>query len=527
MILRRLSAVTLAASVLLLCAGTSEAAKRRRHHRHGKARPAPAETSAAPAEPDAPAPPPTPEPAGAASESAATATPTPTPAPPPPAPPPAPPPPVEVAPAPVPPPAPPPANAPVPVKGKWSPVLYGFVEMDAIRDSTQSLQEPAGNGAIQRPETYAGSHPRTMFGVRNSRLGFRLSAPEFEGIKVSGQLEMDFLGNQPANPPGITEVAFFANPTFRVRHYMVKVESDYVDFMAGQYWQLFGWQSSYHPAAVEIQGLPAQIFSRTPQLRLSHAFKSGAVIVEAAIAAARPPQRDSGIPDGQGGLRLMYTGRKALHTVGGTGTSVDPFGLGVSGVVRQFVLPELVAAPVATRSARGWGLSIDGLLPLIPATLDDRANALTVTGSYVVGSGIADLYTGLTGGIGAPAYPAPAMGAAIAAPIDPGLVAFDAAGVPHTIDWTSYIVGIQYYLPPSGTLWLAANYSHMSSKNIVQFVAAPGAVFTKSDWIDGNLFYDLTPAVRLGLEYAYFRQTRGDGVSPHNQRVQFSTWLIF
>jgi hypothetical protein len=67
----------------------------------------------------------------------------------------------------------------------------------------------------------------------------------------------------------------------------------------------------------------------------------------------------------------------------------------------------------------------------------------------------------------------------------------------------------------------------MSSKNILQFVAAPGAVFTKSDWLDGNLFYDLTPAVRLGLEYAYFRQTRGDGVTPLNHRVQFSTWLIF
>ncbi len=81
-------------------------------------------------------------------------------------------------PEPTPPPAPAPSNAPTVVKGKWSPVIYGFIELDALRDSTQSFQEPAGNGIIQRTETFAGSHGRTMFGVRNSRFGFKLTAPD-------------------------------------------------------------------------------------------------------------------------------------------------------------------------------------------------------------------------------------------------------------------------------------------------------------------------------------------------------------
>jgi hypothetical protein len=526
--LRVLSAVSIAVSLIVLCASSSEAAKRRRHRQDQPAAPA----AAAPAEPGASADQATQAadatpaaPARWAAAARVPAAPAAEPASPPPPPPPPSSPPATMAPLDaVAPSGPPPANAPVPVKGKWSPVLYGFVELDTIRDSTQSLQEPAGNGAIQRPETFAGSHPRAMFGVRNSRIGIRLTAPEFEGIKVSGVLEMDFLGNQ---PPGITEVAFFSNPGFRVRHFMLKVESHYVDFLFGQYWQLFGWQSSYHPAAVEIQGLPAQVFSRTPQARLSHPFKSGGLTVEAAVAAARPPERDSGIPDGQAGLRVMFSGRKALHTVGGAATSVDPFGIGVSGVFRQFVMPELVAAPVATRSANGWGVSIDTLLPLIPATLDERGNGLTLTGSFVVGSGIADLYTGLTGGIPAPSYPMPAMGTALAFPVDAGLVAFDGAGALRTIDWTSYIAGVQYFLPPAGTFFLSANYSHMSSKNILQLAPGPAGVFTRSDWIDGNVFYDLTPAVRFGLEYAYFRQTRGDGVAATNHRVQLSSWLIF
>jgi hypothetical protein len=428
-------------------------------------------------------------------------------------------------------PAPPPlATAPVPVKGKWSPLLYGIVELDMVHDSTQSFQEFPGNGAIARTETFAGSHGRTMFGARHSRLGLKLAAPEYEGIKASGIVEMDFLGNQPANPPGISEAAFFSNPAFRIRHFALKVETAYVDLLLGQYWQLFGWQSYFHPNSVEIPGLPGQAFSRTPQARVSRIFKSEAVNVEAALAAARPPQRDAETPDGQAGLRLLVNGRKALHTVGAVLTSTDAMGIGVSGVVRRFVLPELTAAPVATRSTLGWGVSVDALVPIIsagmPGSPDEHANALTLTGSFVTGSGIADLYTGLTGGIAAPVYPAPAMGAAVVAPIDAGLVAYDAAGVLHSINWLSYMAGLQYYLPPSGKVWIALNYSHMSSGNIAQ-LAAPAAVFTKTDWIEGNLFWEATPAVRFGAAYAYYKQTRGDGESPKNQRIQLSSWFIF
>lgn len=66
----------------------------------------------------------------------------------------------------------------------------------------------------------------------------------------------------------------------------------------------------------------------------------------------------------------------------------------------------------------------------------------------------------------------------------------------------------------------------MSSGNIAQ-LAAPASVFVRSSWFDGNLFWDLSPAVRFGVEYAYFQQTRGDGEKPTNHRVQFSSWLIF
>lgn len=418
---------------------------------------------------------------------------------------------------------------PTPVKGKWKPILYGFVEFDSIHDSTQSFNELAGNAPIQRSDTYPGDHARTTFGVRNSRLGFKLAAPETAGIRATGVLEMDFLGNQ---PPNASEAAFFTNPTFRIRHFAMRLENAYVDVLVGQYWQLFGWQTYFHPNTVEIQGVPGQIYSRSPQVRLSHAFKTDPVDVELAVAVSRPPERDSAIPDGQAGLRVLLNDWKGLHTAGATGTSVDPLGIGVSGVARHFSVPEFTASPMASDERNGWGISVDALLPVIPATIETRANALTLTGSFVTGTGISDLYTGLAGGIAFPALPNPTNATpqpTYTPDIDNGIATFDAQGRLHTIDWQSYIVGAQYYLPPSGKLWISGNYSHMNSANAKDYVDPKSAtkVFTKSSWADGNVFWDALPAVRLGIEYAFFQQTYADGKDATNHRVQFSGFYIF
>ncbi len=199
-----------------------------------------------------------------------------------------------------PPPPPAPAGLTFSVGSKFATTLYGFVELDTMHDSTLSFTDLPGNGAVARPGTYNGSHGRTTFGVRNSRIGFRFKGPDSDNIKTSALAEMDFLGNQPLGAPApggtppVSEAAFFNNPTFRVRHFMLKMETPIVDVMAGQYWELFGWQSYFHPNTVELQGVPGQIYSRTPQLRLSKIIKTDAVNVEVAIAALRPPQRNSG-----------------------------------------------------------------------------------------------------------------------------------------------------------------------------------------------------------------------------------------
>jgi hypothetical protein len=423
-------------------------------------------------------------------------------------------------------------SGPQPIQGKWATTFYGFVEFDAIHDSTEpgltSINDSQGNAALARPGTYQASNGQTLFGARNSRIGFKLNAPESDGIKASAVLEMDFLGNQPTSTA--SQAALIGNPAFRVRHMALKLENPVVDVLLGQYWQLFGWQSAFHPNTVEIQGVPGQVYSRAPQARLSKTIKTGPINLDMAIAAARPPSRNSEEPDGQAGLKLTFNHWKGLHTAGSTGTAVDGLAIGVSGVARHFVLPGFTG--VGHSKTNGWGVSIDALLPVIPASMDHRANALTLTGSFVTGTGISDLYTGLNGGVGFPAPPNPGMvtpAPTYAADIDNGMVTFDASGHVHTIDWQSYIVGVQYYLPPSGKVWVSANYSGMKSGNATSYVNAAGAakIFDKSYWTDANVFCDVTSAVRLGAEYAFFHQTFGDGAAAKNTRLQFSGFYLF
>ena len=421
-----------------------------------------------------------------------------------------------------------------PVTSKWNTTMYGFIEGDFIYDSTQSFADLAGNGVVAA-DGYAAKNHRLQFSIRNTRLGFRFNAPDWGEVKSSALLEMDFFGNQPGNPPAanslVSEGGFFNNPGFRVRHAWLRVETPILDFQFGQMWELFGWQAYFHPNTVDLQGIPAQIYSRTVQARVSKTLKSQPVNVEIAVAASRPPQRDAYVPDLQGGLKVNFNNWRGVTTAGGTGTSILAASVGVSGTWRRFQVQEFNAAngnPNASAVATGWGYSLDALIPIIPVHGNDRSNGLTFTGSFVNGSGINDLYTGLTGGLGgAASTPGLTPAAGYVPNIDSGFAMFSADGKLNTINWRSYLVGLQYYLPIlDGRVWVSANYSNMYSSNIAQF-ANPANVFERSNWADGNIFWDATNAVRFGLEYAWFHQNRPNGNTATDNRVQFSAWYLF
>ena len=420
------------------------------------------------------------------------------------------------------------------VIGKWATTLYGFVEADQIYDSTQSLGEVPGNSQIARAGTYGGDHDRVTFTIRNSRIGLRSKAPEYAGIRASAQLEMDFLGTQlpigTGQPYFGSEGANFTNATFRTRHAFLKVETPIVDVLMGQYWQLYGWQSAYHPNTVELQGIPGQIYSRTAQIRISKTVKTAAITFEAAIAAMRPPQRDAGVPEGQAGMRLAFNGWTGVQTAGATSTSIQPLSLAVTGDLRRVRTPEFTAAPKDSKDRAAGAVAVDAFVPVLPGSKDKMGTSLSLNGEVSTGYGVADLYTGLSGGVANPNLPNPtnvSPAPTYTPDVDPSIAVFDADGVLHFIQWTSLLVGVQYYLPGlNGHVWVSGNYSHLQSANTKNYATAVKAR-DSIDWFDANVFTDVTPALRFGLGYANFNDRYVDGMHAINHRLQLSGFYIF
>jgi hypothetical protein len=415
------------------------------------------------------------------------------------------------------------------VVSKFDVAIYGFAELDAIYDSTQSLNDAGGDPVIAKEDSYAGSHGRTTFSLRNSRIGFRLKAPETLGIRSSGVLEADFFGNQPGAPnTAITEAAFFTNPGLRLRHAYLKLESDYVDVVAGQTWNLFGQEPWFFPASVEIQGIPGQVFNRTPQIRVGHMFKSDVVDVEVQAAANRPVQRDSAMPDGVAAVRVLLDAWKGWHTMGATTSQLDAASVGVSGLVRRFDVPELKAKPSKDLAGVGYGVSADLFVPIIPANGDQHDNALSLMGSIVYGEGTADLYTGFNAGTGFPALPNPDKldpAPTYVPDVDNGLVSFDKSGLLVPIQWTTAIAGGQYYAP-GGMFWVSTAIAWSQSSNADQF-GNPAKTFNKMLFAEGAVWCDLTPAARFGLADDVYKDFFVDGSDATNNRVQLSAWYIF
>jgi len=429
------------------------------------------------------------------------------------------------------------------VMGKWATSIYGFVQTDFLFNSTQSYAPDfSANFQVARPGTYAGEHSRLVFTARDSRLGFRLSAPAPTGFNVTAVFEGDFLGSEPgifqntggtAPVAGTTnsEAAFYLNPTFRVRHAFLKAETPVLDVTIGQTWNLLGWQPVFIPVVVQWPGLIGELYGRAPQLRLSKAFKSDLVTVEAAVAALRPVQRDSSMPNGEAGLRLAFNKWAGVHTAYLTGTSAIPLSLAITGDVRSFRIPEFAAAPVATNAATGGAFAIDVFVPIIPGTLANRANSMALTAEFVRGAGIGDQYTGFSTGIGNPALPAdPVTGVspAFQARVDGNLAAYDATGNLHLIENQSFFASLEYYLPVlEGKVGVFGGYYQTDILNTDDFATAAASRRRRVNLYEAGVLWDPVPALRFGADYGLIRDAYADATTAWNWSLLGSAFLFF
>ena len=414
----------------------------------------------------------------------------------------------------------------------WKASVYGFAELDFMWDTTESYVEGSLNNTLARPNTLAGDNPRTQLTARNSRFAFAVTAPEMNGIRASSVLEMDFFGNQPRDA---NQSDFYTNGPLRMRLFYLKLETPIVDVIAGQYHDLFAWGSfGFYPNSVAFLPLLGEVYHRDPQLRLSKTVHAGPVDLQVAVAAVRPASRDSGYPDGQGGLRLAVPRWAGANTQEAGRPIVAPMALGVSGLVRRLSVNDFSSAPSNPQTATAWGVAGNLFLPVVPARGEDMSNAVSVTIEGTMGTGIADLYPGLTGGVGFPQLPNPNGDLAVPTyipNIDTGIATFDGSGLLQTVDWQTIVGNVQYHLPiaEGRKVWISGTYSFARSTNAAQLVPTAGQPFAWNNarYVDGNLWMALTQSVQLGLSGQWTQQMFLDGAVGANLRGEGSLYMFF
>jgi hypothetical protein len=336
-------------------------------------------------------------------------------------------------------------------------------------------------------------------------------------------------------PSDATEEEFYTAGAMRMRHAIIRFDSPVVNVFAGQFDDLFGWGGTgFYPNTLAFLGVPGEVFHRQPQIRLFKTLKSEAIKLDAAVAVTRPVQAASGWPDGQAGVRLAINDWKGPRTQGYGQPLVAPMAIGVSAMARRFEVADFIPQPGDSSDATGWGVVANVLLPIIPASSDDdRGNSLTVTAEYNMGSGIADMYTGLTNNARFPALPNP--GLQLPAPaypqnIDSGIATFNSRNDLELLNTRGLVIGAQYYLPVmNGRVWVSAIYSQLEMDNLRENTPIPsrGLVFTKSEYMDGSLFIGLTEVVQMGFGFQTVKTTYADGVSARNNRLEAGLHLFF
>jgi hypothetical protein len=438
------------------------------------------------------------------------------------------------------------ANLTIFDKDDWKFSVGGFIEADGIFDSTRSLRETIGNAPVDSNTTNPGnaSNGRTQFSIRNSRFDFTVEAPETSGWHSKAYFEFDFLGQDPSpGTAGNSEASYYDNPTLRVRHAYLQAGKDGFQVLAGQYWDLLGWQPYYFITTTDVSPLPGMIYYRTAQLRgLKEIAFSDDDVLQAAVSIARPAEEDSRYPSLEAGLRMAFGERKSGLTGAASGARVtQPMSVAVSAGVTDYSMPNPTNGGAAQSNATtnqthfpGSMIVADAMLPVI-ASPDgkDVANTLSLLGEYSTGVGFGEEFTNWTGNVANPLSTATVGGATnfkYLPNLDAGLGDYDPNGNFYLIHLQSFNIHAQYHLPEGWDSFIDAGYGQLYSNNADNITSKTKATvipYNREQMVFANFFHDFTTQLRAAIELNRVTTSYQDGSMGGNNRVELSAYFIF
>jgi hypothetical protein len=407
--------------------------------------------------------------------------------------------------------------------GPWSATVYGGERLNLYRDSTQGFGATAHDDPIQAPGTYQGSHGRWFGSGADSRWGAKVSTPTTAPFGGTALAEV---GLRPTDVPG---------GVLQARLFFVAARTPIVDVLFGRYHDLLGWGGRLpFPSTAAALGVPGELYRQRSQLRLSHVFRFEPVDFEIAAAALAPLQSDGYSYERSFGFRLAVNRWTGAADQGGGPAATMPAQIGFSGTRRRFLVTEFSAFPKGSFGVVRDALALNLFVPLIQAHGTDLTNATSFALELSSGSGVADLYSGFTGGGSFPALPNPMN---LPAPpvyrpsTPPGIATFDAVGNVQTINWRALVLNVRYHLPVAQgrRVWLEATWSRVTSSDLQRFTPPGGvsSIYPETHYADAAAFVSIFRGLQAALSYQRTKQSYAAGGDHENQRGQLLVAYYF
>ena len=465
--------------------------------------------------------------------------------------------------------------------GKWVTTMYGFVQVDTVYDSNQSYNNWPFNSAPLSPAvaqttsstttancsgttacpvtttttksslsgTAASQLDSGRFGmdVNNSRIGFALSSPVYNGYKIRALLEMDFLAN-----PGeslSTGDGYITNPIFRIRHFFFDVTTpSWGNVLVGQYWSLFGEQPYNIQNNLQIAPGPGTAYGRFPQIRWYknlHLSDSG-VMLEPAAAMMMPVSMQSSLPAFTEALKLSDNNLMTEMMIGDTGKGQFPASLSISGIETYYsgyTSSSALKTSGVTGTSTGFNSwtaagAVDLILPIIPIKDGKPGNNLTLQAEYTWGQGDAWQFPNLSFGLGGGSVNIVGNNASWAG----NGVVMNNGFLP--LDIQTYNADLQYYFPDDARTSVVLGIAVDNASNLQQIANVVGPTSlgggspnaspytylepdTHLTFAYVDLWHDFTPQVRAGLEFGQYDAVYVGGANALDNRVMMSWFYLF
>ena len=366
--------------------------------------------------------------------------------------------------------------------------FYGFARFDASYDTGQIS---SGNIALwTQPKTAGQNDAEWNLTAGATRLGLNLSGPDTKSMKLTGNIEFDFLSKDSSSEN---------NQLPRLRHGYLKAYWPASDFsiIAGQTWDVISSLIPFvdDPALMWDAG---NIGTRHPQLRFTKGFSAGEKgHIEVAAAASRTigeknnttgiiatdPGKDAAMPTIQG--RIAYSAPFLVKT--------QPATIGISGHYGQEEWDTDIQGNHKTLDS--WSCNLELTMPICPK--------MTLAGEYFTGSNLDDY----NGGIGQGVNPSPSM----------------MKEIRSNGGWAA----LRFAFNPETSFSLGAGIDDPNNNDLS--VSSPSMLNprTKNQTIFGTLVNKIKPNLILGLQLAQWKTDYYNGDRGNALRAQSSLTYKF